>query len=525
MIFTDQSGFRALHSVLTSLLKCTNDWYLNIDKGKYTAVVYIDLKKAFDTVDHDILLRKLNFCGLKGKELSWFRSYLTDRRQCCKVNGQISATDSITCGVPQGSCLGPLLFLVYINDLPSCLKNSLVSMYADDTSIYYASESVSEINQAVNADLEALKGWLEGNKLSLNVAKTFILLAKLRKYGVDNLEFAWFSSYLTNRKQYCRVNGVSSKTEDIKCGVPQGSCLGPLLFLIYINDLPFSLKKGKVTMYADDTSISYSSKNMEDINQTLSSELGHLKQWQQGNKLSLNVLKTQALVVGSKPNIKKITENVVDTPQFLIGDAQVENVDQTKYLGVIIDKNLNWAEHIKSVRTKVSRGIGFLKYSRKFLPRNTLSKMYRGIVEPHFRYCCSVWGNCGVTRLQTLQKLQTRAARIVTRSNFDSSAKPLIHNLKWPTISDIIRSETATIMYKSLNGLAPEYLSNRFVKNSTRNIRQLRNTETDLMLPLRKTSNGQRGISFRGSKLWNQLDYDIKQAPSLATFKRRLKEH
>ena len=134
---------------------------LKIDKGKYTAVVYIDLKKAFDTVDHDILLRKLNFCGLKGKEINWFRSYLTDGRQCCKVKGRISATDSITCGVPQEPHLGPLLFLAYINDLPSCLKNSLVSMYADDTSIYCASESVSEINQAVNADLEALKGWLK----------------------------------------------------------------------------------------------------------------------------------------------------------------------------------------------------------------------------------------------------------------------------------------------------------------------------------------------------------------------------
>ena len=128
---------------------------------------------------------------------------------------------------------------------------------------------------------------------------------------------------------------------------PTGLLPRSFLFLIYINDLPYSIKKGKVTMYANDTSISYSSRNMEDINQTLNSELDHLKQWLQGNKLSLNGLKTQALVVGSKPKIKKITEKVVAPPQFLIGDAQVENVDQTKYLGVMIDKNLNWSEHIK----------------------------------------------------------------------------------------------------------------------------------------------------------------------------------
>ena len=99
----------------------------------------------------------------------------------------------------------------------------------------------------------------------------------------------------------------------------------------------------------------------------------------------------------------------------------------------------------------------------------------------------------------------------------------LRHNLNWPTISEIFRSETATNMYKSLNGLVPEYLSNLFVKNSTRNVRELRNTETDLSLPLRKTKNGQKAISFRGPKLWNELELDLKQAPSLATFKQRLK--
>ena len=141
----------------------------------------------------------------------------------------------------------------------------------------------------------------------------------------------------------------------------------------------FSLKKAKVTMYADDTSISYSSSSLEDVNRTLNSELSLLKQRLLGNKLSLNILKTQALVVVSQPKIKKIIDKTVDHPQFFIGDSQVENVERTNNLGVIIDRSLSWEEHINILRTKVSRAIGYLKYARKFLPQNTLSKMYRAL--------------------------------------------------------------------------------------------------------------------------------------------------
>ena len=126
---------------------------------------------------------------------------------------------------------------------------------------------------------------------------------------------------------------MESDIGSINSGVPQGSCLGPLLFLIYINDLPFALKNCKVTMYADDTSISYSSKSIEDLTETLNNELKCLKEWLQGNKLSLNVTKTQAMVIGSRPNLKKIGENNVGSPAFVIDDSPVELVDSIRYLG------------------------------------------------------------------------------------------------------------------------------------------------------------------------------------------------
>ena len=128
-----QSGFRSLHSTITALLEATNSWSVNIDNGFLNGVVFIDLKKAFDTIDHEIILRKMSYFGADQESITWFQSYLSNRTQRCNVNGRLSTPRTITCGVPQGSILGPLLFLMYINDLPNCLREASQRMFADDT--------------------------------------------------------------------------------------------------------------------------------------------------------------------------------------------------------------------------------------------------------------------------------------------------------------------------------------------------------------------------------------------------------
>ena len=237
---------------MTCLLKGTSDWFFDIDRGKYTAMIFIDLKKAFDTVDHQILLDKMQF------------------------------------------------------------------------------------------------------------------------YGIIRLAHKWFSSYLDNRKQYCRVNDTTSSIENIDIGVPQGSCLGPLLSLLYINDLPFALKRAKATMYAEDTAISYTSDKIEELDLVINEELSYIERWLQGNKISLNVVKTQAMIIGSQPKIKKLKNNLSSLPSFKVGGEEINLVNETKYLGVMIDNCLTWESHINEVQKTISRAIGLFKYARNFVQTETL---------------------------------------------------------------------------------------------------------------------------------------------------------
>ena len=172
LINSRQFGFRSLHSTVTALLDLTNQWYYNIDRGMINGVLFLDLKKAFDTVDHNILLTKLSFLGICDKTLHWFKSYFTDRTQQCYVNGYLSGKVQVKSGVAQGSVLGPLLFLIYINDLTTSVNHGTARMYADDTNVSFSACVFSELQRQMKKDLEHLESWLIANKLTLNTVKT-----------------------------------------------------------------------------------------------------------------------------------------------------------------------------------------------------------------------------------------------------------------------------------------------------------------------------------------------------------------
>ena len=168
-----------------------------------------------------------------------------------------------------------------------------------------------------------------------------ILAKKLQIYGIRGKELLWFKSYLSHRKQCCKVNGKLSDFGEVTCGVPQGSCLGPLLFIIYINDLPLSIKHSQVNMYADETSLSFSSKNILTINERVNEDLKCLKIWLAGNKLSINVAKTNSLVIGCRKNIKDIQCPLTIKPPFAISGEEISIIEHTKYLGVQVDQYMN----------------------------------------------------------------------------------------------------------------------------------------------------------------------------------------
>ena len=220
-----------------------------------------------------------------------------------------------------------------------------------------------------------------------------------------------------------------------------------------------------------------------------------LENWTRGYKATnLNVAKTHSMLISTKQK-HKILKSRNKYLVLKIRDNELEVVNKTKYLGVQIDCSLDWKEQIKAVSSKVSRAVGFLRHAKSFVPKETLRPLYTGIVDPHFWCYCSVWGCTGLTEINQLQKLQNCAARIITNSSFDAPSKPLIKGLGWKTVEELAAGESRTMVFKSLNELPPQYVCDLFSRNSSCSSYSLRDTGTDLRLPMKRSASGKRCFS------------------------------
>ena len=346
----------------------------------------------------------------------------------------------------------------------------------------------------------------------------YILIRKLRSYGVRGKVLSWFEDYLRNRRQFVHYNMASSQTSTVKCGVPQGSILGPLLFLIYVNDIINSAPLLSYILFADDTNIFYSHKNLNSLITTLNLELAKLSCWFKCNKLSLNINKTNFIYFR---NIH--SQNVLQNNILIDGLPLVEK-EFTKFLGVTIDSHLTWKNHIDHICTSASRGVGVLNKLKYFLPQKSLYMLYNALVFPYMSYCNSAWGNSNKTKIQSLFLLQKRALRICTSSHYLSNTDPLFYQLKTLKIYDVHTFQTAIFMYKFSKKILPSTFQKTFTYNSNIHSYPTRHS-SDIHLNNPKILLAHRSIRHHGPDIWNSLPENIKLCSSLYSFKALMKKY
>ena len=340
-----------------------------------------------------------------------------------------------------------------------------------------------------------------------------ILLKKLDHYGVRGVANNWFSSYLTNRQQFVSIGNVKSNVGSIAHGVPQGSVLGPLLFLIYINDLNKCIRFCVTRHFADDTNLLYIINKYKTRNRNptrkLNVDLKALNHWLLANKISLNAAKTELIYFRDR-------KSAIPTSKVKLNGIILSATDRVKYVGITFDEHLTFKEHIKLLNAKLKRANNLIAISRHYLPKKLLIQIYYGQFYSHLTYGCQLWGQKDSAIEQTIN-LQKKAIRLISFAHFQAHSSPLFKNLSILKLTDLIKQSNILFTHNTINHRSPSIFDKYFEFKETNHEHQTVNSlnsnysipNGSLVLPTYQSKTGEESIKYICCTTWNSILKDL----------------
>jgi hypothetical protein len=353
-----------------------------------------------------------------------------------------------------------------------------------------------------------------------------ILLKKLKHYGIRGVANDWIKSYLTNRQQYVTYDKHSSKLLEVTCGVPQGSILGPLLFILYINDIVNALPVGNVLSFADDTTLYLSHTEIKSLFKDANSNMKNLYKWLCANMLCLNVDKTKYIIIC--PRQRKYNQTNL---RLTINEHEITQVRSSgreksiKFLGIHIDEHLTWKFHIQHINNKISRTLFAINKAKHLLPKMALHTLYFSLVHSQLLYGITAWGSAIHNNTNSkMFKLQKRAIRIINKTTYRAHTDPLFKTCKILKLQDIYELQSILFMQSYETNTLPASFNNMFKHNSDIHPHIQTRQSSNIYTSTPKNNFIANLPNFLIPKLWNKWTSRLHLTKSKCCIKTQMKQ-